>query len=317
LTIRNITPRRFLLQTGAKHYSLHLGPPLSPEEESDPRFAVPNFYFPQEDVLWAWAKKQHVEWTVTRPGFIVGEVPDAAMNMTFGLAVYAAVQAELGSKLEFPSSNDAWYVENHMSYAPLIGYHAEWAVLTSKAANCALNESDGSMFSWGKLWPRLAAAYGIEYTPPEQDESKLHVVQMLAAPPPRGFGPAGQLRLAWTFETWAKKKDVADAWKRLKQKHMLTPQKDPFENIQDVFGLLDAAVLSSWGRSMRCVLVLLDLERIILLTRQSVTKNRQLGWNGFVDTNEGIFTTIRRMSASKMIPPPVKTESFDVHYIGY
>jgi len=52
LTISNIIPRRLLLQTGGKHYGIHLGPTLSPQEEIDPRFhGEPNFYFAQEDFL--------------------------------------------------------------------------------------------------------------------------------------------------------------------------------------------------------------------------------------------------------------------------
>jgi hypothetical protein len=80
-------PKRFLLQTGGKHYGLHLGPSLSPLEESDPRFlGEPNF-FPQEDLLWKWAKENNTEWNVTRPGFIIGAVRDASMSIALGLAL--------------------------------------------------------------------------------------------------------------------------------------------------------------------------------------------------------------------------------------
>ncbi|OCK95867.1 uncharacterized protein K441DRAFT_657842 [Cenococcum geophilum 1.58] len=52
LTVSNIIPKRLLLQTGDKHYGIHLGPTLSPQEETDPRFhGEPNFYFAQEDFL--------------------------------------------------------------------------------------------------------------------------------------------------------------------------------------------------------------------------------------------------------------------------
>jgi nucleoside-diphosphate-sugar epimerase len=256
LEISTIIPKRFILQTGAKHYGLHLGPPLSPEDESDPRFLKEkNFYFPQEDILWEWTKNHGSSWNVTRPGFIIGAVPDAAMNITYGLALYAAVQAELGLKLEFPGDNDAWYIENHMSYAPLIAYHAEWAALNADAADQVLNHSDGSMFSFGKFWPQLAAAYGLQYSAPEQDENKFQTVTMPTTPPPRGFGPPGKFRLSWSFEAWANKKEVLDAWATLKKKHGLTFLKDPFgESVKDVFGLLDAAILGPWGRSMRLVI---------------------------------------------------------------
>lgn len=74
-------------------------------EESDPRFlSVPNFYFPQEDLLWSWCMQNSVAWNVTRPGFILGAVPAAAMNIAYGLAVYASVQRELQGKLDFPGT---------------------------------------------------------------------------------------------------------------------------------------------------------------------------------------------------------------------
>ena len=37
LKLANLTPKRFLLQTGAKHYGFHIGPATSPSFEADPR----------------------------------------------------------------------------------------------------------------------------------------------------------------------------------------------------------------------------------------------------------------------------------------
>ncbi|KAK1759073.1 NAD(P)-binding protein [Echria macrotheca] len=302
LTMSRIIPQRFVLQTGAKHYGIHLGPPLTPEAETDPRFlAVPNFYYPQEDLLWEWAGIHNVGWNVTRPGFIVGAVRDAAMNVPYGLALYAAVQKELGRSVEFPGDVDAWDAENHMSSAKLIGRHAEWAVLSPQTRNQALNISDGSMFSWGKFFPMLAAAYGIGYETPETDDAKFTTVTMPVSPPPRGFGPPGRFRFAWTFEGWARKPEVRESWARLRKREGLVFSRDPFDqrNVKDIFGLLDAAILAPWGRSM------------------SVTKNRKLGWHGFVDSAEGIFDSIKEMAEMKMVPMPIKTQDIEVSYHGY
>jgi nucleoside-diphosphate-sugar epimerase len=253
LILADTTPKRFVLQTGAKHYGLHLGPPLTPEAETDPRFlAVPNFYFPQEDHLWAWAAKNNVGWNVVRPGFIVGAVRDAAMNVPYGLALYAAVQKELGQPVGFPGDVFAWDAENHMTSAKLIGKHAEWVVLSPQTKDQILNLSDGSMFSYGKFWPILAAAYGVEYGIPETDDAKFTTVTMPIAPPPRGFGPPGKFRLSWSWEEWAERKEVKEAWATLKKREGLVAVRDPFEGqtVKDVFGLLDAAILGPWGRSM-------------------------------------------------------------------
>ena len=70
-----------MLQTGAKNYGVHLGPSRVPQEESDPRVELePNFYYAQEDALLEWGARHSVGWTVAMPSFILGAVPDAAMN---------------------------------------------------------------------------------------------------------------------------------------------------------------------------------------------------------------------------------------------
>lgn len=247
LEIAQIVPKRILLQTGAKHYGVHLGPTLTPMEESDPRYLrAPNFYFPQEDLLWDWCKRNNVTWNVTRPGFIVGAVPNAAMNKAYGLAVYASVQAELGAELDYPGSVVAWEAEKHLSAAELIGYHAEWAVLTDAAEDEALNIADDSMFTYAKFWPALANWYGLKYGIPGHTEDS---ITMPVAPPPRGFGGPGKIDFAWSFQEWARRDEVQAAWKRLETKHGLV--KSPFDDITGVFGILDGDISSPWARSIR------------------------------------------------------------------
>lgn len=252
LALSKSLPKRFLLQTGGKHYGVHIGPTLTPMEESDPRYVREgNFYFSQEDLLWKWCEIHHVEWNVTRPGFIVGAVRDAAINIVYGLAIYASVQKELGKKLEFPADIAAWEAEKHLSSALLIGYHAEWAVLTDGVKNQALNISDDSLFTYGKFWPIFASWYGIDYQIPEQDPAKYQKVLMPRSPPPRGFGGPGEINLSWSFEGWAAQPEVREAWKRLKARHSLVENRDPFENAKDYLGMVDIDVLGPWGRSLR------------------------------------------------------------------
>lgn len=250
----HLSPSRFVLQTGAKHYGVHLGPTLSPMEEDDPRFTeAPNFYFPQEDLLWKWseARSPRVAWNVTRPGFIIGAVPEAAMSIALGLGLYASVQRELGGKLEFPGDREAWNTEKHDTSAELIGYHAEWLLLSEGTENTVLNVADGSTFTYGKFWPLLAAAFGVDYAPPEVDDAEFQTVSMNQAPPPAGFGGPGKFRIAGSLEAWAKKPEVKAAWVALKKKHGLVFRTDPFEDPKDVFGLLDGELLGNWPRSLR------------------------------------------------------------------
>jgi hypothetical protein len=256
LSSSSLLPKRFILQTGGKHYGVHIGPTLSPMQESDPRFlAQPNFYFPQEDLLWSWSKENNVEWNVTRPGFIIGAVKETAMSIAYGLALYAAIQKELGAPLIFPGDADAWSAEKQLSSALLIAYHAEWAALTPEASNEVLNHSDGGSFTYGAFWPVLAALYGLEYKVPEDDEGKYTTITMPIAPPPRGFGAAGKFRLSSSIEAWAQTEEVMKAWEKLVKKYGLVG--NPFEKPKDVFGLLDAEILGPWGRSIRFVPFLL------------------------------------------------------------
>lgn len=118
-----IRPRRFMLQTGAKNYGVHLGPTKVPQEETDPRVELePNFYYPQEDSLFEYGKRHGVGWNVCMPGPILGAVPDAAMNAAFPLAVYAAVSRHLGVPLDFPADVASWQMYQSMSSSMMNAY---------------------------------------------------------------------------------------------------------------------------------------------------------------------------------------------------
>lgn len=249
LAIASIVPKRFVLQTGAKHYGIHLGPTLNPGEESDPRPTMAsNFYFGQEDALFKWTRDNNTSWTVTRPGWILGAVKDAAMNLVNSLAVYASIQKELRKPLEFPGDIATWDSKKDQSTSTLIAYFAEWAALTEGAANQALNITDGSEFSLGKFWPVLAHWYGVDYSVPESDESKYHTFEMPFEPPPRGFGPRGKIQTSWSFAEWSQRTDVKSAWNTIQARHNLVqnPLDEPVKN----FGLLDAEI-APWSRTLR------------------------------------------------------------------
>ena len=221
-------------------------------EESDPRYLrQPNFYFTQEDILWRWCTENHVGWNVTRPGFIVGAVPDAAMNLTYGIALYASLSKELNKTLDFPADIAAWEAEKHLSSAMLIAYHAEWTVLTEGAKDQILNIADDSMFTYGKFWPVLAQWYGLSYGVPSPDTDAYRTFTMPQAPPPRGFGPAGQIKTTSSLEEWSMQPSVKETWTALRQKYNLSVVRDPIANAKDYFGLVDTDVLGPWGRSIR------------------------------------------------------------------
>jgi len=51
----------------------------------------------------------------------------------------------------------------------LLAEHLVWAATTPAVANQALNVVNGDVFRWRRLWPRLAAALGVEPAPFDGD----------------------------------------------------------------------------------------------------------------------------------------------------
>ncbi len=85
------------LMTGLKHY---LGPfeaygqgtmPDTPFREEEPRLDVANFYYAQEDELFAAAPAQGFHWSVHRSHTVIGHAVGNARNMGLTLAVQAAI----------------------------------------------------------------------------------------------------------------------------------------------------------------------------------------------------------------------------------
>jgi nucleoside-diphosphate-sugar epimerase len=159
--------RHVALVTGLKHY---LGPfeayakvqPDTPFSEEAPRLPYENFYYTQEDVLFAAAERDGFTWSVHRPHTLIGWALGNAMNMGVTLAVYAAICRETGRKFHYPGSREQWEAVTDVTDAGLLADHLVWAATTPAAADQALNIVNGDVFRWRRLWPRLAAALDVE-----------------------------------------------------------------------------------------------------------------------------------------------------------
>ena len=119
-----------------------MGPVKQPHEEWDPRVELePNFYYFQEDALWAYCKETGVNWGIACPASILGgkavevqpdserqeliffiAVPDASMNALFPLAVYAVVCKHMNQVLAFPGDIRAWQNPLGLSSSMLNAY---------------------------------------------------------------------------------------------------------------------------------------------------------------------------------------------------
>ena len=159
------------LVTGLKHY---LGPfeaygsgnlPPTPFREDQPRLDVPNFYYAQEDELFAAAARDGFGWSVHRPHTIIGDAVGQAMNMGVTLAVYATLCRETGRPFVFPGSAAQWNGLTDMTDAGLLARHLHWAATTAAARNQALNVVNGDVFRWSWMWARLADWFGVRPAP--------------------------------------------------------------------------------------------------------------------------------------------------------
>jgi nucleoside-diphosphate-sugar epimerase len=119
----NIKPKRVLLQTGLKNYGSHIGNTRGPCLESDPqpRHLAPNFYYPQEDILFEYCKTNDVCWNVIRPAWIIGAATNSQMNALYPFSIYAAVAAERNQPLAFNGTWSTWQYESHYSSSTLTG----------------------------------------------------------------------------------------------------------------------------------------------------------------------------------------------------
>lgn len=159
-------PVHVALVTGLKHY---LGPfeayaksaPITPFREEQPRLPYENFYYVQEDEVFAAARQQGFSWSVHRPHTVIGYAIGNAMNMGVTLAVYATICRESGRPFVFPGSLAQWNALTDVTDARLLARHLEWAATADAARNEAFNVVNGDIFRWNWLWPRLAAFFGL------------------------------------------------------------------------------------------------------------------------------------------------------------
>ncbi|WP_345821173.1 SDR family oxidoreductase [Methylobacterium fujisawaense] len=159
------------LVTGLKHY---LGPfeaygkgrlPQTPFREDQGRLDIENFYYAQEDAVFAAAARDGFTWSVHRPHTITGKAVGNAMNMGTTLACYATLCRELGRPFVFPGSAVQWNGLTDMTDARLLARQLLWASTEPKAANEAFNVVNGDVFRWSWMWGRIADWFGIEAVP--------------------------------------------------------------------------------------------------------------------------------------------------------
>jgi nucleoside-diphosphate-sugar epimerase len=163
--------RHVALVTGLKHY---LGPfeaygkgtlPQTPFREEQGRLEIENFYYAQEDEVFAAAQRDGFTWSIHRPHTVIGKAVGNAMNMGTTLAVYATLCRETGRPFRFPGSAAQWNGLTDMTDARQLAKHLLWAATTPAAFDQAFNVVNGDVFRWSWMWGRLAEWFGLEPAP--------------------------------------------------------------------------------------------------------------------------------------------------------
>lgn len=156
-----------VLVTGLKHYlgpfeAYASTPAETPFRESQNRLPHQNFYYDQEDILFAAAQDRNFTWSVHRPHTMIGYALGNAMNMGVTLAIYGSICRETGEPFVFPGSPQQYGGVTDITDARLLGRHAVWSATEPRARNQAFNTTNGDVFRWRQMWQAVAAGLDVK-----------------------------------------------------------------------------------------------------------------------------------------------------------
>ena len=183
------------LVEGGKWYGQHLGAYPTPAKEDDERHLPPNFYYDQEDLLRGRQVGKGWSWSSSRPNVICDFAPGRARNIISIVGAYAAICRELGVRLDFPGHPDQFRSLTEVTDARLLARGLAFMATAPACRNQAFNITNGDVFRWQRLWPRIAEVF-------------------IMAP--------GVVRTI-VLTDWMRDKETV--WQRIVQKHRLQPSR--------------------------------------------------------------------------------------------
>lgn len=158
--------RHISLMQGYKVDGAHLGPFKTPARETDANHMPPEFNADQQDLLEDRQVGKSWGWSALRPSVVIGQALGNPMNLAIAIAVYASMSRELGLPLRFPGKAGAYDKIIEMTDAGLLARATVWAATDERCANQAFNITNGDLFRWNEMWPKIASSFGIETAPP-------------------------------------------------------------------------------------------------------------------------------------------------------
>ncbi len=169
-TVEPIAPclQHISLMQGYKVYGAHLGPFKTPAKESDGGHMPPEFNIDQQEFLAQRQQGKQWSWSAIRPSVVAGTALGNPMNLVLVIAVYAAISKALGIPLRFPGKLGAYDKLMEMTDAGLLAKATVWAATQPQCANQSFNITNGDLFRWNDLWPKIAGYFAMEVAPPLQ-----------------------------------------------------------------------------------------------------------------------------------------------------
>jgi nucleoside-diphosphate-sugar epimerase len=153
--------RHVHLVEGAKWYGVHIGPVRTPAREDDPRHMRPNFYYDQQDMLIERRRGKAWTWSASRPQYLVDVAPGRARNLITVVGAYAAICREFGMAFDFPGRPGAYTTLAENTDCTMLARFIRWVMTEANSADQAYNISNGDVYRWSSLWPRLASYFGV------------------------------------------------------------------------------------------------------------------------------------------------------------
>lgn len=154
------------LMQGYKVYGAHLGPFKTPAKETDGGHMPPEFNVDQQLFLERQQIGKSWSWSALRPSIVGGTAIGNPMNLVLAIAVYATISKALGLPLRFPGKPGAYDKLMDITDAGLLAKATVWAATNPQCANQAFNITNGDLFRWNDLWPKIAYYFKMEVAPP-------------------------------------------------------------------------------------------------------------------------------------------------------
>ena len=265
--------RNFTLQTGGKHYNLHLHPVSTPVREDDPvqEGSVENFYHWQQALLASRQKGSTWTYNVIRPQAIIGVAygPNG-MNSALCFAVYFTICSYMNLEAHMLTNERNWGGAEDVSSAQLIADLSLYAATTPRCANEAFNATNGDTFVWRYFWPRLAVHF----------DARASASHTFAKGSDITVVP-GTFAQETSFTEWAK--DKSQVWEEICDVRGCPEAKSTFDSA--TWAYQDWVFRRSWTATL------------------SMNKAWKYGWKGWADSYDCFIETFLRFENMGIIPP--------------